>query len=68
MVAIQCLVFELLGPTVDIIVNDAHEDGNRMDPEVALSMSLQLLEAKSFMQESGYALGGMRYHAGRRAP
>lgn len=57
----QCLVFELLGPTVDIIVNDAHEDGHRLDLEVALSISMQLLEAKLFVQESGYALGGMNH-------
>lgn len=54
----QCLVFELLGPTVNIIVNDYHEEGERLDTETLLKISIQLLQAVAFMHEAGYAHGG----------
>jgi len=34
----QCLVFELLGPTINIIVNDYHEEGERLDTETVLKI------------------------------
>ena len=55
----QCLVFELLGPTVSIYVNDHHEDGERLDTETLLKISTQLLQAVAFMHKAGYAHGGI---------
>ena len=55
----QCLVFELLGPTVNIIVNDYYEEGERLDTETLLKISTQLLQAVAFMHEAGYAHGGI---------
>ena len=55
----QCLVFELLGPTVDIIVNDCHKEGERLDTETLLKISTQLLQAVAFIHEAGYAHGGI---------
>ncbi len=54
----QCLVFELLGPTVDIIVNDCREEGERFDTETVTKISRQLLHAVAFMHAAGYAHGG----------
>ena len=54
----QCLVFELLGPTVNLIVNDYHGEGERLDTETLIKISTQLLQAITFMHESGYAHGG----------
>jgi len=55
----QCLVFELLGPTVNIMVNDAHHFGERLDTDVIIRISTQMLEAIAFMHEAGYAHGGI---------
>ena len=55
----QCLVFELLGPTVNVLVGDYHEDGERLDTETLLKISTQLLQAVAFMHEAGYAHGGI---------
>ena len=57
----QCLVFELLGPTVDRIVNDYYEEGERLDTEALLKISTQLLQAVTFIHETGYAHGGIVY-------
>ena len=54
----QCLVFEMLGPTVNIIVNDYHEEGERLDTESILRISRRLLQAVAFMHAAGYAHGG----------
>jgi serine/threonine protein kinase len=54
----QCLVFELLGPTINIIVNDYHEEGERLDTETVLKISRQLLHAVVFIHAAGYAHGG----------
>lgn len=51
----QCLVFELLGPTVEI-VEYYHED---LDSEDILKISTQLLQAVAFMHKAGYAHGGI---------
>ena len=55
----QCLAFELLGPTVDAVVGDIHDDGDVLEPETILRVSKQLLEAITFVHEVGYARGGM---------
>ncbi|KAK9369387.1 kinase-like domain-containing protein [Lipomyces kononenkoae] len=53
----QCLVFELLGPSVDAVVGDYHESGDFFEPETILRLSEQLLQAISFIHEAGYAHG-----------
>ncbi|RMD42789.1 hypothetical protein DV735_g2379, partial [Chaetothyriales sp. CBS 134920] len=50
-------IAQLLDNFFDIIVNDYHEEGRRSDIDLTLSMSIQLLEAKGFLQEFGYAHG-----------
>jgi serine/threonine-protein kinase SRPK3 len=52
-------VFELLGPTVNIIVDDYHMEGECLDAETILKISTQLLQAVAFMHEAGYAHGGI---------
>jgi serine/threonine-protein kinase SRPK3 len=52
-------VFELLGPTVNTVVQMVHEVGDVLEPETILRMSEQLLEAIAFIHEVGYAHGGM---------
>ncbi len=54
----QCLVFELLGPTVNTLVSDAHHFGERLDTDMIIGISTQMLEAVVFMHEAGYAHGG----------
>jgi serine/threonine-protein kinase SRPK3 len=54
----QCLVFELLGPTVDTVARDIHEGGDVFEPETILRMSEQLLQAITFLHDVGYAHGG----------
>ncbi|KAI9676538.1 MAG: hypothetical protein M1817_000697 [Caeruleum heppii] len=53
----QCLVFELLGPTVHMIINDCNEVQERLDSETVLQISTQMLESVAFMHEAGYAHG-----------
>ncbi|KAH8782036.1 kinase-like domain-containing protein [Hyaloscypha sp. PMI_1271] len=53
----QCLVFELLGPSVDNIANDYREGGDQLDAETILKITTQMLEAVSFIHEVGYAHG-----------
>jgi hypothetical protein len=50
-----CLVFELLGPSVDAVVQDYNDGGDRLDAETILKTSGQLLEAISFMHGFGFA-------------
>ena len=54
----QCLVFELLGPTVNMIVEDYNE-GERLDSDALLKISTQLLQSVAFMHKAGYAHGGI---------
>lgn len=61
-----CLVFELLGPTVDQVVSnyrDAEELGEeyRLEPETILKITGQLLQALAAMHAAGYAHGGSAY-------
>lgn len=54
----QCLVFELLGPSVDKVLADYHEGRDKLDPEIILRMSTQLLEAVKFIHRAGMCHGG----------
>ena len=55
----QCLVLELLGPTVSLTVKDYFEVGDRLDTEDILKISKQLLVAVAFMHKDGCAHGGI---------
>lgn len=54
----QCLVFELLGPTVDHVVSDYHASGDRLEPENILQVTKQLLQGVASIHRAGYAHGG----------
>lgn len=54
----QCLVFELLGPAVDIVLQDYSEGCDKLDPEIILRMSTQLLRAIKFIHSAGMCHGG----------
>ncbi|KIW82485.1 hypothetical protein Z517_05512 [Fonsecaea pedrosoi CBS 271.37] len=56
---LQCLVFELLGPTLNIIVEDYHSGGDRLDTETTLKVSKQLLQAVTFTHKAGHAHRGI---------
>jgi serine/threonine-protein kinase SRPK3 len=64
----QCLVFELLGPTLNSVLADIYEPGrsdeddNTLEPETILRLSEQLLEALALIHEAGYAHGGTFDH------
>jgi serine/threonine-protein kinase SRPK3 len=55
----QCLVFELLGPSLDTIVAEYGEGGDRLEPETVLKISQQLLQAIALIHDVGYSHGGM---------
>lgn len=54
----QCLVFELLGPTVDKVLTEYHEGHDQLCPETILRMSTQLLKAVQFIHSAGMGHGG----------
>lgn len=54
----QCLVFELLGPSVDMVLADYREGQDALDSETILSMSRQLLKAVQFIHSTGMCHGG----------
>lgn len=54
----QCLVFELLGPSVDMVLQDYHISGDQLEPDTILRLSEQLLEGISAIHESGLGHGG----------
>jgi serine/threonine-protein kinase SRPK3 len=60
----QCLVFELLGPTINFIVaaiydpGGSPDGGDSLEPEDILRLSKQLLQALAFIHKAGYAHGG----------
>jgi serine/threonine-protein kinase SRPK3 len=54
----QCLVFELLGPTVARIIGEYIEANETIEPRVILRMSEQLLEAIEFIHDAGMGHGG----------
>ena len=55
----QCLVFELLGPTFDHVIADYSETNERLEPEIILKLSEQLLQAVGYLHKAGYVHGGM---------
>ena len=61
----QCLVFELLGPTLDMVTSD-YSDYNdpeeRLESDIVLRISEQLLDAVAFVHEAGYGHGGTTSH------
>lgn len=54
----QCLVFELLGPTVNKVLMNYTESEERLETEVVLRMSRQLLEGIDFIHSAGIGHGG----------
>lgn len=54
----QCLVFELCGPSLSIIVADYDVGGERLDAEDILRISKQLLQAVATVHAAGFAHGG----------
>ena len=54
----QCLVFELLGPSVDKVLWDYHEGHDELDPETVLRISTQLLKAIKFIHSTRMCHGG----------
>ncbi|OOO08217.1 Calcium-binding EF-hand-containing protein [Aspergillus oryzae] len=56
----QCLVFELLGPSVDRILADYRERHDKLCPETVLQMSTQLLKALKFIHSAGMSHGGKK--------
>lgn len=54
----QCLVFELLGPSVDKVLADYHEGHDSLCTETILQMSTQLLKAIKFIYSAGMCHGG----------
>jgi serine/threonine protein kinase len=55
----QCLVFELLGPTVDFVVADYYGGGDRLEDTTVLRVTRQLLQALAGIHRAGYAHGGL---------
>ncbi|RJE21752.1 STYKc [Aspergillus sclerotialis] len=53
----QCLVFELLGPSVDRVLNDYREAQDDLDAETVLRISTQLLTAVKFIHDAGMCHG-----------
>ncbi|OGM49926.1 hypothetical protein ABOM_001472 [Aspergillus bombycis] len=53
----QCLVFELLGPSVDRVLRDYYSSGDTLESETILRMSEQLLEAIRFIHDAGMGHG-----------
>lgn len=55
----QCLVFELLGPSVDTVVADYHIGGDHLEAPTILRITRQLLQAIASIHVAGYAHGGL---------
>lgn len=54
----QCLVFELLGPTVNKVLMDYVKSEKRLETKAILRMSRQLLEGIDFIHSAGIGHGG----------
>jgi serine/threonine-protein kinase SRPK3 len=54
----ECLVFELLGPSLDTVVADYGTLGDRLEPETILKITKQLLQAVASLHKACYAHGG----------
>lgn len=59
----DCLVLELLGPTVGRVMKKLNEEGKHLRTNTVLKISTQLLEAIAFMHEPCYAHGGIVNHS-----
>lgn len=55
----QCLVFELLGPSVQIVLADSKTDQEKLEPEFVFRFATQLLKAVKFLHSVGMCHGGM---------
>ncbi|KAJ5570480.1 uncharacterized protein N7459_009910 [Penicillium hispanicum] len=53
----QCLVFELLGPSVDQVLADYHGGQDELSAETIMRMSTQLLKAVKFIHSTGMCHG-----------
>jgi serine/threonine protein kinase len=54
----QALVFEMLGPSVDLDIDDAEFEMERMEDEDILKISTKLLQALEFLHKAGHGHGG----------
>jgi serine/threonine-protein kinase SRPK3 len=54
----KCLVFELLGPTVDFVLIDYCDSHDKLDPMTILNMTKQFLQGVAALHAAGYAHGG----------
>jgi serine/threonine-protein kinase SRPK3 len=57
----KCLVFELLGPTVDFVLVDycdSYGTRDKLNPMTILNMTKQLLQGVAALHAAGYAHGG----------
>jgi serine/threonine protein kinase len=57
----NCLVTELLGPTVDEVLETFKENDLTLRPDTILRSSQQLLDAIAFVHQAGIAHGGMSH-------
>lgn len=55
----QCLVFELLGPHLVMLLTQYYEEHECLETKAILKMSKQLLQAVTVIHEAGFAHGGM---------
>ncbi|KAJ5778049.1 hypothetical protein N7520_001295 [Penicillium odoratum] len=53
----QCLIFELLGPSVYHILSDYREGPDPLEPEIIFRMTTQLLKAVRFIHSAGMCHG-----------
>lgn len=54
----QCLVTELLGPSLNFVVADYRNSGERLASDAILRISEQVLRAIASVHEAGYGHGG----------
>ena len=54
----QCLVFELLGPSVELVMQSYFEPGEGLETDTIPRISKQLLEAVVFIHDAGIGHGG----------
>ena len=53
----KCFVFELLGPTLDTVVDEYGKLGDCLEPEFILKITKQLLQAVACLHKARYAHG-----------
>ena len=54
-ISVSCSNF--VGTTVNIIIDDYQKEGERLDTETLLKISIQLLQAVAFMHKAGNVHG-----------